>query len=58
VPVKVLAPLHSGDLLVASDMPGFAVVDEGTPALGTAIAKALEDFDGDQGSISAMILNH
>jgi hypothetical protein len=25
---------------------------------GTVIAKALEDFDGDQALISAMILNH
>jgi hypothetical protein len=57
-PVKVLGPVHTGDLLVASNVPGYAMVAEGTPALGTVIAKALEDFDGEQGLISAMILNH
>lgn len=56
-PVKVLGPVRIGDLLVASDVPGFAMVAEGTPAPGTVIAKALEDFDGDQALISAMILN-
>jgi hypothetical protein len=58
VPVKVLAPQHTGDLLVASDMPDFAVVAEGASAPGTVIAKALVDFDGEQGLISATILNH
>jgi len=57
-PVKVLGPLHIGDLLVSSNVPGYAMVAEGTPAPGTVIAKALENFDGEKGLISAMILNH
>jgi hypothetical protein len=57
-PVKVLGPAHIGDLLVSSNVPGCAMVAEGTPAPGTVIAKALENFDGEQGLISAMILNH
>jgi hypothetical protein len=57
-PVKVLGPVHIGDLLVASDVPGYAMASESTPAPGTVIAKALEGFDGEQGLIAAMILNH
>ena len=57
-PVKVLGPVHTGDLLVASNVPGYAMAAEDTPAPGTVIAKALEDFDEEQGLIAAMILNH
>jgi len=57
-PVKVLGPVHTGELLVASNVPGYATAAAEAPALGTVIAKALEDFDGEHGLISAMILNH
>ena len=57
-PIEVLGPVHIGDLLVSSNVPGYAMVAEGTPAPGTVIAKALENFDGEKGLISAMILNH
>lgn len=40
-PVKVLGPVRMGDLLVASDVAGYAMVNN-QPALGTVIAKALE----------------
>jgi hypothetical protein len=59
-PVKVLGPVQPGDLLVASDTPGYAIawskVDGGNPPLGVVIAKALESFDEDRGLIKAMIM--
>jgi len=53
-PIKVLGPVQAGDLLVASDVPGYAIVNN-QPAPGTVIAKALEDFAGQRGTIKAMI---
>jgi len=52
--VKVLGPVRRGDLLVASDVPGYAMVNN-DPLPGSVIAQALEDFDGEQGTIKAMI---
>jgi hypothetical protein len=52
--IKVLGPVHGGDLLVASDVAGYATVNNDPPP-GTVIAQALEDLDGDQGIIKAMI---
>jgi hypothetical protein len=53
-PVKVIGPVEKGDFLVASDVPGYAMAAK-SPAFGTVIAQALEDFVGDQGIIKAMI---
>jgi hypothetical protein len=52
--VKVVGPVKKGDFLVASDVPGYAMATQ-SPAFGTVIAQALEDFDGEQGIIKAMI---
>jgi hypothetical protein len=52
--IKVIGPVHYGDLLVASNMPGYATVDN-DPQPGAVIAQALEDFDGEKGIIRAMI---
>ena len=52
--VKVLGPVRYGDLLVASDVPGYAMVNN-APRAGTVIAQALQDFDGERGIIKAMI---
>ena len=52
--IKVLGPVQRGDMLVASEVAGYAVAVE-NPAPGTVIAQALEDFDGDRGIIKAMI---
>ena len=52
--IKVLGPVTAGDILVASDVPGYAMVNN-DPAPGTVIAQALEDFDGERGIIKAMI---
>lgn len=53
-PIKVLGPVQAGDLLVASDVPGYAVVNN-QPAPGAVITKALEGFVGERGTIKAMI---
>jgi hypothetical protein len=53
-PIKVLGPVRVGDLLVASDVPGYATVDD-DPRPGTIIAQALEDFEEEQGLVKAMI---
>ncbi len=53
-PVKVIGPVQAGDILVASDTPGYAMVNN-NPAPGTVIGQALEDFDGESGLIKAMI---
>jgi hypothetical protein len=52
--IKVLGPVRAGDYLVASEVPGYAMVSP-HPTFGTVIAQALEDFDGEQGIIKAMI---
>ena len=52
--VRVLGPVNTDDLLVASIVPGYAMVNN-NPRSGAVIAQALEDFDGEQGLIKAMI---
>ena len=52
--IKVIGPVQAGDILVSSDVPGYAMVNN-DPAPGTVIAQALEDFEGEQGIIKAMI---
>jgi hypothetical protein len=52
--VKVLGPVQRGDILVASDVPGYATVNN-EPRSGSVIAQALESFGGKRGVIKAMI---
>lgn len=52
--IRVLGPVTMGDILVSSSTPGYAMVNN-DPRPGTVIGQALEDFDGDAGSIKAMI---
>ena len=42
VPCKVVGPVTKGDILVASAVPGYAIVDN-NPKYGTIIGKALEN---------------
>jgi hypothetical protein len=53
-PVKVLGPVEAGDILVSSDVPGYAMVNN-DPKPGTVIGQALESFDGEMGLIKAMV---
>ncbi|MBK9094443.1 MAG: hypothetical protein IPM84_17090 [Anaerolineae bacterium] len=43
--IKVLGPVQRGDILVASSVPGYAMVNN-NPKPGSVIAQALEGFDG------------
>jgi hypothetical protein len=52
--IKVIGPVKQNDFLVTSDVPGYAMVNN-NPRPGTVIAQALEDFDGRQGLVKAMI---
>lgn len=52
--VKVTGTVRAGDYLVASGVPGYAMASP-NPTFGIVIAQALEDFDGEQGAIKAMI---
>lgn len=56
-PVKVIGPVQAGDLLVASEEPGYAVAwcNEERPPSGAVIAQALESFEGERGLVKAMI---
>jgi hypothetical protein len=52
--IKVVGPVKRGDILVASELPGYAMVNN-DPTPGSVIAQALEDSDGERGLIRAMI---
>ena len=52
--VKVTGPVREGDILVTSQISGYAMATD-DPAPGAAIAQALEDFEGERGLIKAMI---
>jgi len=59
-PIKVVGPVMPGDLLIASDISGYAIawsqVGGGNPPTGIVIAKALEASDRDRGLIKAMVM--
>ncbi|MBN2004129.1 MAG: hypothetical protein JXA21_12305 [Anaerolineae bacterium] len=52
--IKVLGPVQRGDLLVASNVPGYAMTAD-NPAPGAVIAQALADFAGERGVVKAMV---
>ena len=53
VPTKVTGSVSKGDMMVA-DGNGKAMASA-SPAIGTVIGKALEDFDGDDGVIEVVV---
>ena len=53
VPVKVKGVVHKGDMMVSAG-GGFAKASA-TPAIGTIIGKALENFDGPEGIIEVVV---
>jgi hypothetical protein len=53
VPCQVLGPITKGNMLVSAGN-GHAMASS-TPAVGTIIGKALEDFSGDQGIIEIVV---
>jgi hypothetical protein len=58
VPCKVIGRVEKGDLLVASAIPGYAMVDN-NPRVGTVIGKALENkTDTEKGTIEIVVGKH
>jgi hypothetical protein len=53
VPCLVTGPVHKGDLMVTAGL-GRARA-EADPRPGTIIGKALEDFDGESGTIEVVV---
>ena len=53
VPVKVLGPVYKGDMMVSA-FNGYAQACA-TPAMGSVIGKALEDFAGTTGIIEVVV---
>lgn len=53
-PVKVLGPVAAGDILVSSDVAGYAMVNN-DPKPGTVIGQALESLGAEMGLIKAMV---
>ena len=55
VPVNVIGAVAKGDMLVASSIPGYAVVDN-DPKVGTVIGKAVGvKTDSDRGTVEAVV---
>ena len=58
VPCNVIGKVAKGDMLVASNVPGYAVVNN-TPKVGSVIGKALENkLDGDRGTVEVVVGKH
>jgi len=53
VPCKVIGPVHKGDMMVSAGY-GYARASA-SPVLGSVIGKALENFEGDKGSIEVVV---
>jgi hypothetical protein len=55
VPCKVIGSVFKGDMLVASAIPGYAMVDN-DPKIGTVIGKAVETkLDPDKGVVEVVV---
>ena len=58
VPCNVIGKVAKGDMLVASNVPGYAIVNN-NPTVGSVIGKALEDkLDGDRGTVEVVVGKH
>ena len=58
VPCKVIGRVAKGDILIASAVPGYAMVNN-TPNVGTIIGKALESKDtADKGVVEVVVGKH
>ena len=58
VPCNVIGKVAKGDMLVASNVPGYAIVNN-TPSVGSVIGKALGDkLDGERGTVEVVVGKH
>lgn len=53
VPCRVVGPVAKGDMLVAAD--GGAATACSSPTIGSVIGKALENFEGETGTIEVVV---
>jgi filamentous hemagglutinin len=53
VPTRVVGSVRKGDMMVTADNGSARAC--ATPAMGTVIGKALQDFDGDSGTIEIVV---
>lgn len=51
VPCKIIGPVRKGELLITSNIPGYATSSGSTASPYTAFARALEHFNGYEGVI-------
>jgi len=58
VPVSVTGTVRKGDLMVSAGDGTAKAVTIASPKVGTIIGKALEDFDGNKGTIEIVIGKH
>ena len=58
VPVSVTGTVRKGDLMVSAGDGTARAVTIASPKVGTIIGKALEDFNGDKGTIEIVIGKH
>ena len=55
VPCNVIGKVSKGDMLVASAIPGYAIVNN-SPSVGTVIGKAItEKTDADRGTVEVLV---
>ena len=58
VPCKVIGKVTKGDMLVASAIPGYAIVDN-NPGVGSVIGKAIGNkLDGERGVVEIVVGKH
>jgi len=56
VPCRVVGPVRKGDLMVSAG--NGAAMSNNDAAIGTVIGKALQDFDGTEGTIEVVVGRH
>ena len=55
VPCKVIGTVEPGDMLVASNIPGYAIVDN-SPGVGAVLGKAVgSKQDADKGIVEIVV---
>ena len=55
VPCNVIGTVEAGDMLVTSNIPGYAIVDN-SPAIGTVLGKAVgTKQDADKGIVEIVV---
>jgi hypothetical protein len=56
VPCKIIGPIEKGDLLVTSNVPGYAAKWNASAGTGSVIGKALESYSEGPGVIEVLVV--